>query len=187
MFFLRSLFLRQVLLCGTALASAWLFQSQVLAPLKLRDEAFTRKRTELQENLTSAHDQLVAIKESEVKVGEARATLNRLLGEHREASTLVSFPNEMVEYFSRFGFSSALVRMVTAREERELPGYQRLYWSIGLAIPKTDRNAEGLLLAVAEIEQQARYIKVIDFALQADAEDPSLRTASINVMVLSEK
>jgi len=187
MSFLGPVFLRQVVLCGTALVLAWQFQIWMLHPLNLQHEDFIRQRTELQNNLRSAHEKLVAIKDSEVKVGEARATLNRLLGQHRDTPTMVSFPNEMEAHFSHFGFSSAVVRFVTAREDRDLPGYQRVYWSIGLPIPRTDRNVAGLLLTLSDLEKQDRFIKVIDFALQPDAEDPSLRTASINLMILSEK
>ena len=187
MLFLRPIFLRQALLCGSALVSGWMFQSRAITPLNLRDEALVRKRTELQDNLQSTHEKLLAIKEFDGKIGEARGVLNRLAGDQGETSMIVAFPKEMVEHFTRFGFSSASVRLVKASQERDLPGYQRLYWSIGIRIPSTERHVEGLLLATAELQQNDRYVKVVDFTLQPDVKDSSLRTASVDLVVLSKK
>ena len=76
---------------------------------------------------------------------------------------MVSFPEEIKQHFSGFGISSAVVRLVDGQEEPKLPGYRKVYWSVALPIPETDRNVEGLLLAVAQLEQEDRYINVTDF------------------------
>ena len=172
---------------GLALGSAWLFHSQAITPLKLREDEFVRRRAELREHLDSGREKLIAIKESEQKVGEARAALNRLVGGKKADSSMVSFPEEMKEQFSRFGLPSAIIRLITAEEEPDLPGYRKVYWSVGLPIPKTDRNVEGLLQAVADLEERDRYLKVTDFALQPDVVDPSLRTASVSIVILDQK
>jgi len=182
----RPVILRRVLMAGVALGSACLLYSYSIVPLRLQENEFVHRQSELRKNLDSARAQLVAIKDSDQQAADARAVLNRMTGE-KAGDEMVSFPEEVRQYFSQFGLPSAAVRFVTAQDEPGLPGYRKIYWAVGLPIPKTDRNAEGLLLATAGFAQQERYIKVIDFSVQPDVFDPSLRTASINLVTLSKK
>jgi hypothetical protein len=186
MFANQSVILRRIFMAGMALGSAWFFYSHTMVPLKLRENELVGRQSELRQNLAAAHQQLAAIKDSDQKVADARAVLNRMIGE-KTGDAMVSFPQEVQQYFSKFGLPSATVRFVTAQDEAGLPGYRKIYWAVGLPIPNTDRNAEGLLLATAGFEQQDRYVKVIDFVLQPDVFDPSLRSASINLVTLSKK
>ena len=64
---------------------------------------------------------------------------------------MVSFPEEVRQHFASYGLHSAVVRLVTAEGEPKLPGYRKVYWSVALPIPNTDRNVEGLMLAVAQL------------------------------------
>ena len=187
MFFDQSVILRQIVIGGAALAAAWFVHRHAIVPLKVREVELVHRRAELQEQLGSARKTIGAAKDSDQTVAEARAALSHLVAGKAQVPAMVSFPGEIEQHFSRFGFPSAIVRLATVQPETDLPGFQRVYWSVGLPIPRTDRNVDGLLLAVAGLEQQERFIKVIDFALQPDAVDPSLRTASVSNVVLDQK
>ena len=170
-----------------AAVTVWLFYTRTMVPLKMRHDEFEHRREQLADQLDAARAKFVAIKQAEMKLGAARGALNRFLGDETDESAMVVFPAQIEEYFSRFGLRNVMVRLATARKEPDLPNYQRIYWSIGVSIPKTDRTAEGLLLAVSELEMQSRFIKVIDFSLQPDAEKDGLRTATVSLMILARK
>jgi len=167
--------------------TVWGFYQGAILPLRERDEQFVQRKAQLEEQLDSARAKFVAIKQAELKVAAARGALNHFLGDETDESAMVAFPTEIEEYFKRFGLHNVVVRMAATKPEPDLPRYQRVYWSVGVQIPKKERNAEGLLLAVSDLEQQSRFIKVIDFSLQPDAENQNLGAATVNVMIVARK
>ena len=178
---------RHVLTGAVLVGSLWFFHSKAITPLRLLEKDSRKSLAELREHLDSARKSIGEIKDSEREAGKALSELNGLLGPRTEDSVMVSFPESLKEHFLRFGIQVSVVRLNATRDEPDLSGYQRVYWSVGLPVAEADRNATGLLLAVAELEKQDRFIKVVDFALQRDAEDPRLRTASINLLALVRK
>jgi hypothetical protein len=180
------LVLRGTCMAGAVLGSAWLFYRSAIAPLQVQEDELVRKQKELRAELDSTHEILTSLKDSDEKVAEARTVLNRMLGD-KSRNSMVSFPNDMKDYFSRFALSAPTVRFVTAQDEPGLPGYNKLYWAIGVPVPDTDRNLEGLLRATAALEKEDRFLKMTDFALVPDATDPNVRVASINLVVLGKK
>ena len=77
----RSVVPRQILMCGAAFVSVWLFYNCGIAPIKMREDEFVRKRAELQDHLASASKVIRAFKDSDYEAARARAVLVRLLGE----------------------------------------------------------------------------------------------------------
>ena len=91
------------------------------------------------------------------------------------------------EHFKQFGIAVTIIRLNAVQEEAELPGYSRVYWGIGLPIENAGENITSLLLAVADIESQNQYLKVLDFSIQPDAVNPLLRTVAFNIEALVRK
>ena len=91
------------------------------------------------------------------------------------------------EHFKHFGIAVDIVRLNTLRLEDGLPGFKRAYWGVSMPMGNDGNNVTGLLLAVAELEEQNRYLKVLDFAIQPDVENPLLRTAAINIEALVQE
>jgi hypothetical protein len=177
---------RLFLLCATG-GIAWWIYTHTIVPLQHRQEAFLHQRAELQESLDSTRSKLGAIKDNEQKISFARGALKGIVGPKGDESPLITLPQDLVDHFSRFGLPSATVRLVSAQPVPNLPEYQRLYWSIGIPISRTDKNVGGLLLAVAGLEQEDHIIKVLDFSLVPDPDDQSLRIAQVSLVVFCQK
>ena len=183
----QSTIVRWALVGGALLGFACLVYRQTIIPCRLRERDLLRQRLEVQEQLKAAHRTLREVKDTEQESAQARAALNRLLGEDGRGSPMVSLPESIRQQFARAGLPLRVIRLNTIQEEPHLRGYQRVYWSVGLPIPEVDRIVTALLSEVVKLEQADRFIKVVDFALQPDAEDPRLRTAAINIMALVRK
>lgn len=183
----QSRFLRPALAVGAALGAAWAFHSQWIAPLSLRAQDSVRKSAELRERLGSAVETVREVKACEQELGKARTALGRLLGDCPRESVMVALPERVRQHFAQFGLPLGVIRLNATQDTPGLPGYQRVFWSMALPVSESDRNATGLLLAVAELEERNRFIKVLDVSLQPDAEDPLQRTAGINFMAVLPK
>lgn len=181
---LQSASFRRILSGGAALGSLWLFSHYAITPRSLHEEDSVRRAGELRQQLDSARGKLRAIKNSEQELGDARSALKKLFGASALTSAMVTFPESVRQHFARFGIPLRVMRLNTIQEMPDVPGYQRVYWSVGLPVAETDQNATGLLIAVAELEEQNCFIKVVDFALQPDVEDPLARTVGINLVTL---
>lgn len=178
---------RRVVIGGLALGSAWLFSEYAITPLRLHEKDSVRRVEELRQQLDSAHAALRGIGNPKQELEDEGSALNRLLGESALKSTMVSFPENVRQHFARFGVPLRAMRLNTTQEMPDLPGYQRVYWSVGLSVAEADRTLTGLLISVAELEEQNRFIKVLDFALQPDVEEPGSRTVGINLVTLLPK
>lgn len=178
---------RRFLIGGAALGSVWLFSQYVITPLRLHEKDSVLRVGELRQQLDSAHAALRGIGNPKKDLEDERSALNRLAGESALKSTMGSFPENVRQHFARFGVPLRVMRLSTIQEMPDLPGYQRVYWSVGLSVAKADRTLTGLLISVAELEEQNRFIKVLDFALQPDVEEPGARTVGINLVTLLPK
>jgi hypothetical protein len=77
--------------------------------------------------------------------------------------------------------------MDSVQEEAGLPGCNRGSWSAALPLLESDQKVTGALLAVAELEQRYPFVKVVDFAVQPDLEDPARRVAALKLIALFRK
>ena len=116
-----------------------------------------------------------------------RRELDRLYRELLAGSAMFSMPPLVREHFARFGIPVRLVRMNSTKDEPDIPGHERSFWSVALPIDEGGRNIFKMLLAVADLDQEKPFLRVIDFAIRPDPENPTARMASMNVSVLNRK
>ena len=173
-------------MAGAIAGAAWLLYRGGIAPLQTEHLSLRQKHEDLRQKIAATHQELTTLKDSDQKVAEVRARLNAMLSD-QAGDPLVNFPRKMQEYFGQFGYPSCNVRLVTTRQAADLSDYQKIYWSIGIPIPETEPNLQQLLVAVTALEQGDRYIKMTDFAVEADPQNPNLRVASLNLVVLGTK
>lgn len=169
---------------GMALAAGWAFYAQALAPLRQREAETLRSIAALEERIAAARGTLAEVRALEAQVSGARNELRSLQSNLPAGSAMVWLPELITGHFGRFGVAVAIVRLNTTVAEPELSGYNRGYWSVALPLGEAGRNVPGLLLAVAELEQQQPFVQVLDFAIRPDPEDPDRRIAGLNVAVL---
>ncbi len=170
-----------------ALGAAWTFYSHWLAPLALRARELDREASELREHIDSARDVFCKLRASEQEIGVVRTSLGKLIGSASRGSVMVSLPKRLHDHFATAGIAVQVIRLNTTEDLQGVPGYRRVFWSVALPLAETDRNASGMLGAVADFEARNRFIKVLDFSLRPDVEDPERRTASFNIAALLPK
>lgn len=182
---LRFKAVRFIVLGAAGLGVSWWFYSSTIAPLEKRKEEFLQRRADLRHRVVAGRLKLVAIKDAEQKLGTVRTNLNRLVGDNSGESPMVAFPADVAYHFAQLGFPSAVVRLATIEPDKDIADYDRIYWSIGLPIPMSDHSLKALLVAIANLEELDRLIKVTDFSVQPDSENPAQRNASIGVVILA--
>ena len=131
-------------MAGAVMGVGWLLYDHWIAPLSLRKQAFLNQRVELQQEIEATRKKLGAIKDSEQKLGSARAQLNALIGDETVETTMTSFPRNLADHFTRFGLPAPTIRFAKAQPEPDLSGYQRLFWVVGISLPASDKGARGL-------------------------------------------
>ncbi|MGB8166835.1 MAG: hypothetical protein WCF18_05050 [Chthoniobacteraceae bacterium] len=179
--------LRGMLIISVGAAVVWWGGGQLIAPYLGRAQVTRSAIDELREKIDGAR---TAIREAQKLDNAAEAMrwqIERMDQEIPAGPGMVWLPELVKQHFAAFGLTVSIVRMNTVREEPEMPGYSRGYWSVGLPILDGNHNAEGSLLAVAEFERLHPFISVLDFAIRADPENPQRRLAVLNVAAFIRK
>ena len=178
-----SVWLARVGLFGVALMGGhFLLQSQ--GALREREQASRRKTAELRERLENAREAITEIREMEQQAASARADLDRWSHERSSGPTVVWFPLWLKAQLHRFGVVESHIRLNTEVPEPGLSGFKRTCWNVILPPQSGMRNMTAALLAVNEIEQRERFVKVLDCSLRSDAEEPHWPAVSFNVEAL---
>ncbi|MCE9609489.1 MAG: hypothetical protein K8R23_04620 [Chthoniobacter sp.] len=172
--------------CGAA-GLAWFGYQRSLAPLQQSAREAGVATASLQERLEKARVAIQEVRTLESDAQSVRRQMDQLAMDLPDGPAAVWMPKLIKDHFAAFGLSVAIVRMNTVRAEPELPNFRRGYWAVGLPIVENTRSAAGTLLAVAEFEQQHPLVKVLDFAIRPDPENPQRRMALLNVAALIRK
>jgi len=184
--FLRSGIFK-VVVTGAVLGFAWVFFNQAISPLRARELESVAQLAALQERIDTANGEIREARRFAREAAREGAAIKQLAGDNRAASNLETFSARLKEYFSNAGFSVTVVRLNTIQDAADLPGYRRVYWSLGLAIPAAEQSVEASLRTVASLGDLDPLTKVVDFVLQTNPEDPQVRTLSVNIVALIEK
>lgn len=177
---------RWLLAAGVAAAGGWAFYSTQISPLRERERTTRHRIAELSGEVQGARRAMEEMRAQEGQATEARAEVDRWNQDYPAGSATAWVPELVESHFARFGIDVAIVRLNTTLEEPELPGYDRAYWSVGMPIAEANK-ARASLLAAAEFEQQYRFVRLLDFAIQPDPHDVSRRIAVLNLSALIRK
>ena len=172
---------------GPALAAGWEKHASLLAHLEERETDALRGAADLSERLEKAQATIAEIQAKETAAGRVRSELKRLEYAHPEGSASIWLPVLVKEHFARSGIAVRLIRLNSIQDEPDISGYERGVWSVALPVEEAGRNATKLFLAVADIEQQNPFVRVLDFAIRPDPENPGGRVASLNLSALIRK
>lgn len=170
-----------------ALAGFWLVFRLVIAPIQYRERQVRTEIANFRRQISDAQKTLKGIQDLEMKSASTRSELHRLDSEFPDTPPVVWIPERMRQHFGHFGFVELNTRVKAASDEPELPGYQRISWSMDIPMQNITKQIGGLLLAVADLEQTLRIARVADIAIQADANEPGPRTAVVTFSTLLRK
>jgi len=176
-----------VLAIGLVLAAGWGWYRGTVGPLGEQEQEALRDAEDFAGRIENAQRTITEIKANDEEAERVRRELDRLYRELLAGSAMFSMPPLVREHFARFGIPIRLVRMNSTKDEPDIPGHERSFWSVALPIDEGGRNIFKMLLAVADLDQEKPFLRVIDFAIRPDPENPTARMASMNVSVLNRK
>lgn len=185
----RSTTFRRIAAGGAVLAAAWCFHSQWIAPLRRCELELTQGLAEVRQRIADGKTEIREAVKQEQEQGRmnARMELNSLRGDRPGEPAVVWLPARLKSDIARFGIQGAVVRQNSAVPEPGLHGYERTYWRLTLPPQSGARTMTGVLLAVADIEQADRRLKVLDFSFQCDAAEPHWPAGGFNISALVRK
>lgn len=173
--------------CALALLAGREYYAQSIAPLRLREMETMRGVEELRERIEDARKTIAEIRAQEKDADRVRVELARLREELPAGAATVALPALVKQHFARNEIAVPLIRLNTTQDEPELPGYEHGYWSAALPIDGEGRNIDAMLAAVAEIEPLHPFLRVLDFAIRPDPENPQGRVGLLNLGTLIRK
>ncbi|MEQ1862920.1 MAG: hypothetical protein ABMA13_23610 [Chthoniobacteraceae bacterium] len=173
-----------LLTCGLALAAGCVGYQWSIAPVRQRESEGSRSVSALRQQIDGARKAIGEVHTLEARFSRERHELDTLHGDLPSGPALVWFPERVKEHFARVGSGVVIVRLNTTMDVPDLPDFRRGYWSVGWPIDEAAGNVSGLMLAVAEFEQQNAFVRVLDFAIRPDPENPGGRMAALNVTAL---
>ena len=169
-----------IVACALALGAGRDFYTRSISPLLQKESEIQRESDAVDERIENARLTIAKTRTLETNADKSRSELERLQDELPAGSPMVSMPALVGEHFTRHGLNAPLIRLNTTREEPKIPGYRRGYWSLAVPIDKDGANIPTLLSTIADLEQQYAFLRVLDFAIRPDPENPDARVGLMN-------
>lgn len=155
--------------CGLVLLLISEDYRKSIAPLRQKEAEATRDAKELRERIVDADIAIVEIRARGMDLEHMRGETDRAQAELPEGSVRVSFPAWMKDHFAHSGLGISTIRLTAAQDEPNGSGYERGFWSVSVPIDEAGRNIPKLLVAVADMDQQNSFLRVLDFEIRLDA------------------
>lgn len=181
------LWLGGLVVCVVALAAGREFYLRSIAPLGQQETETLQAVEDLRGRVENARKTIGGVREQEKGAERVRSALDRLHDELPKGSPAVVVPTLVKEHFARFGIAVHLVRMNTTQDTPGLKGYSDHYFSVALPVDAAGRDVPKMLTAVADFDQQSRFVRVLDFSIRPDPENPGGRVGSLNLTALTGK
>ena len=171
----------------TALAAGWKYESASLDMLRNREAAALREIADLSGRIEKAEEVLASGRDEQGEADRIESELKRLQGELPTGSAMVSLPAMVKGHFESRGVPVQVIRLNTTREEPEIPGYERDFWSVAIPIEEAGRNMTKFLRAVADLDRENPFLRILELAVRPDPVNPGRRLATLNVTTLVQK
>lgn len=172
---------------GVALMMGWEFHIRAIVPLRHQETQVLRDVADLKGRIENAQKTIADIRIDEISAGNSAGEMGGRQPGVAQDLTAQSAPRLLKEHFPYFGIAQPDVRLTATNHEPDIPGYERTVWSVRVPIDGNDPNVGSLLRAAADLDPQRSHLRVLDFSLRPDPEDPERRLAAIHVSVLSRK
>jgi len=167
-----------------ALVGVWLIYRLFVAPLREREWQIRTATTDLGNRILAARKLKNEIQELEDKAAKANAEIRRSEAGLPTNPQIVWVPQRVRLHFGRFGFSQFATSVQSTEDEPALPGYQRLNWSVVVPLENVTKQIGNLLLAVAELEDAERTIRIRDIAIPRGVDESNQNMATVTFSTL---
>lgn len=175
-----------ILLAALLLGVGWSYERS-LASFQQRETDARAEVARLAERIATTRSTIQEARSLENEAQEARKQIARLGDDLPAGPAAKWMPALLAQHLTARGMKTCVIQMGTIREEPDLPGFLRSSWSVGLPLAEGSGNTAGPLFAMAGFKQHHPFVRVLDFAIRTDPENPRQRIAHFNLAVLMRK
>lgn len=179
--------LKTIATCGLILALGRAFDGQFIEPLRQRETEILREVEAFTKRLVDARTTTAGIQTQEKDAERVQSELARLQDEIPAGAATVAVPALVKQSFARFGLAMPLVSLNPTLDDPELPSFGLGHWFVALPIGDASRDVTTMLLAVADLDQQDSFVRVLTFHIRPDYDNPGRRVGSLNLGALIRK
>lgn len=180
-------FLRLILTGSVVLCAGWWFRGHRLVPLEQREAESLHALAGARQRLGTAKETIQGMNAQKQEAARTLGSLDALNRDIPKDPTLVWLPVRVKAHLQKGGVDEATIRINSAMPDPVVAGYERTNWHVHLPSQDGMRNMAGVLLALAEIERQEPFVRILDVDFHAGSEAPHWPTGGFNVTALVPK
>lgn len=168
--------------------SAWAFmeRGKTMRPIIAKEHSNQLGLAKLATQLADARKELDGKPELERQTASVRTELLRWSGKVPVGSAKVWFPDWLKEQLTSLGIKESQIRLNSEVPEPGLSGFKRTFWHVSLPEQAGLKNIPKFLLALQELDQRERLMKILDCTLQAGPDGQQSPTGGFNVEAIVE-
>ena len=120
--------------------------------------------------------------------GRAPSELEQMVSAAKLGSPMVWLPSLLKAHFHCSELAAPSVSPKgTTQDDRNVPACERAQWHVRVPIDEQDGSLATLLLAAAELERRAPFVRILDLSISQDWEQPAQRVVVMDLDILSPK
>lgn len=174
------------LLASLLLGVGWSYERS-LGSFRRRETNARAEVARLAARVATTRSTIQRARALENEAQEVRRQIARLGQDLPEGPVAKWMPALLTQHLTASGMKTCVIQMGTVRDEPDLPGFLRGTWSVGLPLVEGSNTTAGSLLAMAKFKQRHPFVRVLDFAIRPDPENPRQRIALFNLAVLMRR
>ncbi len=169
--------------------SQWTFieHRKSMRPIVAGEQANQLRLTELASKLADARKELDGKPELERQTASVRTELLRWSGKVPVGPSKVWFSVWLRQKLESSGIRESQIRFNAEIPEPGVSGFKRSFWNVSLPAQAELRDIPKVLLALQEIEQRERLIKILDCNFQHGPDGNQPLTGTFNVEAIIEE
>ena len=144
---IQKMFLGGLMLIGLV----YVYFNMLLGPLVVRQGLVRKSIADLEPQIAAAREQIKKTAALEVAAPKSTQTLAQVSAMIPEGSPVAWFPKRVGDFFKSQGMDKAATRMNNEYEDKALPGFRRMSWSVDL--PRVDFIPFAAAIAMLENDE----------------------------------
>ena len=174
--------IQKIVLGGLMLIGlVYVYFTMLLGPLVGRQGLVRQSIVDLDPQIAAAQAQIKKTADIEVAAPMANRTLAQISAMIPDGSPVAWFPKRLGDFFKNQGVDKAATRMNNESEEKSLPGFRRISWSVDL--PRVDFIPFAAALAQLENEEPLLEIGSVQVDTSRDDVDSQHVLMTVNNLV----
>ena len=160
---IQKLVLGSLLLIGLV----YVYFNMLLGPLAARQVTVRKSIADLEPQIAAAQAQIKKTAGLEAAAPKSTQTLAQISAMIPEGSPVAWFPKRLGDFFKSRGVEKASTRMNNEAEDKSLPGFRRISWSVD--VPRVDFIP--FAAAVAQLENEDPLVEIGTLVVDTSRED----------------